>query len=191
MRKGEQPSWVVLDGRWARIQALSPVIPRVMAHNGVSPEVLAAFSAEDLAEIAEHKPTAGEDKPDAIDYAHAWELHVEKIDNDRALPSTDHAVSTEHDFAGALFQRDFLEQALARLRPVLVDKLWPYMEKTDERFRSFTSDDSGDRMARIAGVGVSGRGWWWYRVPSSGPISADSPATDSEVNRLGLPRAGL
>ncbi len=144
-----------------------------MAHNGVPPEILAMFSGEELAEIAEHKPTAGDDKPDAIDYARAWELHVEKIDNDRALPWTDHSVWTEHDFAGALFQRDFLDTALARLGAVVADKLRPYIEKADERFRSFTMDDSGERMARVAGVGVSNRGWWWYRVPSSGPIAED------------------
>jgi hypothetical protein len=144
-----------------------------MAHNGVPPEILAMFSDVELAEIAEHKLQPGEDKPDAIDFARAWELHVEKIDNDRALPWTDHSVWTEHDFAGALFQRDFLDTALSRLDPVVAGKLRPYVEKTDERFRSFTVDDSGDRMARVAGVGASGRGWWWYRVPSSGPIAED------------------
>lgn len=144
-----------------------------MAHNGVPPEILALFSEEELADIAERKPAPGDDKPDAIDFARAWELHVEKIDNDRALPWTDHSVWTEHDFAGALFQRDFLETALSRLSPPVVGKLRPYVEKTDERFRSFTTDDSGDRMARVAGVGASGRGWWWYRVPSSGPIAED------------------
>ena len=144
-----------------------------MAHNGVPAEILAMFSAEELTDIAERKPQPGEDKPDAIDYARAWELHVEKIDSDRALPWTDHSVWTEHDFAGALFQRDFLDTTLSRLDPVVVGKLRPYVEKTDERFRSFTIDDSGDRMARVAGVGSSGRGWWWYRVPSSGPIAED------------------
>ena len=144
-----------------------------MAHNGVPPEVLAMFSDEELAEIAERKPQPGEDKPDAIDYARAWELHVEKIDNDRTLPWTDHSVWTEHDFAGALFQRDFLDTALSRLDPRAVSKLQPYVEEADTRFRSFTKPDSGDRMARVAGVGASGRGWWWYRVPSSGPIAED------------------
>lgn len=144
-----------------------------MAQHGIPPEILAPFSDADLADIARHRPNPGEDQPDAIDYARAWELHVEKIDNDRALPWTDHSVWTEHDFAATLFQRDFLEQALTRLRPVVADKLRPYVTRTDDRFRSFTEDDSGELMARIAGVEPGTRGWWWYRVPTSGPIAQD------------------
>jgi hypothetical protein len=126
------------------------------------------FSDEELADIAEHKPTPGDDKPDAIDIARAWELHVEKIDNDRTLPWTDRSVWTEHDFAGALFQRDFLDTALSRLGPVVVGKLRPYVEKTDERFRSFTMDDSDDRVARVAGVAANAH---LHRAPP-GPASA-------------------
>jgi hypothetical protein len=142
-------------------------------HHGIPPEVLVMFSDEELAEIAANKPKPGDDKLDAIDYARSWELHVEKLDNDRALPWTDRSVWTEHDLAGTLFQRDFLEDALSRLRPELAAKIRQYVAKTDGRFRSFTADDSGDRMAKIAGISMAGRGWWWFRVPTSGPIVQD------------------
>jgi hypothetical protein len=28
-------------------------------------------------------------------------------------------------------------------------------------------------MSRVAGVEPSGRGWWWRRVPETGPIAED------------------
>lgn len=136
-------------------------------------EVRAMFSDAELAEIAANKQTPGDDKLDAIELARAWELHVEKIDNDRTLPWTDRSVWTEHDLAGAMFMRDFVEDALSRLRPELAGKVRRYVAKADDRFRSFTADDSGERMAKIAGVDMAGRGWWWFRVPTSGPIVQD------------------
>ncbi|SFK45249.1 hypothetical protein SAMN05216467_3380 [Cellulomonas sp. KH9] len=35
-----------------------------------------------------------------------------------------------------------------------------------------TVDDDGVRMARVAGR-TGERGWWWFRVPDSGPIVRD------------------
>jgi hypothetical protein len=46
------------------------------------------FDDTELAEIAASKPQAGDDKLDALGLARAWQLHVEKIDNDRAPRTT-------------------------------------------------------------------------------------------------------
>ncbi|WP_156365058.1 hypothetical protein [Sciscionella sediminilitoris] len=48
-----------------------------------------------------------------------------------------------------------------------------YVAEADERYRGFTVEDSGERMAKIAQVEVSERGWWSFRVPDSGPITQD------------------
>ncbi|HEX7659607.1 MAG TPA: hypothetical protein VF444_09015 [Pseudonocardiaceae bacterium] len=141
-------------------------------------EVRAMFSDAELAELAANKLKHGDDKPDALGHARAWEIHVEKIDNDRALPWGDHSVWTEHDLAAAMFIRDFVEDDLRQLRPGLAEKVRRYVTRTDERFKSFTVEDSGQRMGQIAGVrmtgrGMEGRGWWWFRVPTSGPIVRD------------------
>jgi hypothetical protein len=136
-------------------------------------ETLAAFSDAELAELEAAKPQPGDGKPDALGLARAWELHVAKIDDDRALPWDDRSVWNEHDLAGTLFMRDFVEDALARLRPALADKVRAYVDRTDERFRSVTTQDSGLRMGTVAHVEVAGRGWWWFRVPDSGPILQD------------------
>jgi hypothetical protein len=136
-------------------------------------EVRPMFSDDELAEIAANKPMPGADQPDAIGLAVAWARHVEKIDNDRALPWSDRSVWNEHDLAGTMFMRDFVEESFRGLRPELAEKLRRYVAVTDERFRSFTVEDSGERMAKIASVDISGKSWWWYRVPDSGPIVED------------------
>ncbi|MDQ3788230.1 MAG: hypothetical protein M3422_13440 [Actinomycetota bacterium] len=136
-------------------------------------ELHAMFSDPERAEIAEVKPPPGSGESDALGLAVAWAAHVEKIDDDRALPRTDRSVWTEHDLAAALFKRDFVADALGRLRKDLADRLAIYISEADDRFRSFTNDDSGERMAEIAEVDLSGRGWWWFRVPTSGPIAED------------------
>jgi hypothetical protein len=110
---------------------------------------------------------------DAIQLAAAWALHVEKIDLDRSLPWSDRSVWTEHDLAGALFLRDYVEDSLSQLPATLAERMRGYVAESDKRFRSFTVDDSGERMAKIAGVDVSGRSWWWFHVPASGPIAED------------------
>jgi hypothetical protein len=120
-------------------------------------ELRTTLSDADLAEIAANKPKPGDDQPDALGLATAWEHHVAKIDSDRALPWSDRSVWTEHDLAAALFMRDFVENALTRLPPALADKVRRYVAITDEKFRSFTADDSGERMAKIAGIDRAGK----------------------------------
>lgn len=143
-------------------------------HDDLPAEIRALFTDAELAEIDESKPEPdNKDKPDALGLARSWTLHVEKLDHDRALPYTDRTVWTEHDLAGALFMRDFVEDALARLRPALADKVRRYAATADDLFRSFTADDPGDRIAKIARIDLAGRGWWWFRVPTSGPIVQD------------------
>jgi hypothetical protein len=137
-------------------------------------EIRSMLSAKEITEIAAHPLVLADGtESDAIDLAVAWNLHVQKIDEDRALPWSDRSVWTEHDFAGALFLRDRVENVLKKLSPALAAKLRSYVDAADDRFRSFTVDDSGERMAKIAVVDMTGRSWWWFRVPDSGPIAQD------------------
>ena len=139
-----------------------------------SADVRVLFSEAELAEIDTNKiMRADGNEVSAVELARAWERYVKKINDDRALPWEDHSVWTEHDLAGALFMRDYVEDALERLRPELADKMRQYVAKTDDLFKSFTAEDSGERMGRITGVELEGRGWWWFRVPTSGPIVQD------------------
>ncbi|WP_433298428.1 hypothetical protein ACQP2F_43445 [Actinoplanes sp. CA-030573] len=132
------------------------------------------LSAAEVAEIAAHPVVLGESTElDAIDLISAWASHVRKIDTDRALPWEDHSVGNEHDLAAALHIRDFVEQALTALPGPLRQRLADWVAGVDERFSSFTADDPDGKMARIADVDLSGRAWWWRRVPVDGPIVRD------------------
>jgi hypothetical protein len=46
-----------------------------------------------------------------------------------------------------------------------------HVAEADARFRSYTVDDTAGRLAKVAHVGPASRGWWWRRVPDSGPIA--------------------
>ena len=137
-------------------------------------DLRASITEAELAELAaDAVPLPDESKPDAVTLAVAWAKHVSKMDDDRALPYSDRTVWTEHDLAGSLFLRDRLERALAAIRPALRERIDDSVKTADDRFRSYTVDDSGKRIAHIAGVDVAGRGWWWFRVPVDGPIVQD------------------
>lgn len=137
-------------------------------------DIRASFAEEDLAAMAADAVALPDGStPDAVTLAVAWAKHVSKLDADRALPYTDRSVWTEHDLAGSMFLRDNLDRALAALRPPLRERVAAFVQPADEQFRSFTVDDSGERIAVIARVDVAGRGWWWFRVPADGPITQD------------------
>ncbi|GAB2722629.1 hypothetical protein [Kitasatospora kifunensis] len=137
-------------------------------------ELRSLFSDDELAQIAEHRiRVGGTTERDAVELAVAWTGNVRKIDADRSLPSSDRSVWSEHDLAGTLFLRDHLESALNRLPGALRERLIGYVGAADERYRSFTVSDSGQRIEKIAEVDATGRSWWWFRVPSSGPIAED------------------
>lgn len=79
----------------------------------------------------------------------------------------------EHDLCAALIIRDFLQRAIDRLPEEVASKAAAYAAAADESFLSYTVADSGKRMAAVAGMDANGRGWWWFRVPDSGPILRD------------------
>jgi hypothetical protein len=133
-----------------------------------------SFTAEELDEFEAGRLSLSDTvSRTALDLAEAWAANVDKIDVDRTLEASDRTVWTEHDLAGALFLRDHLRQSLNGLRPALSKRLEQHIAETDDRFRSFTVEDSGRRMARIAAVDLAGRDWWWFRVPASGPIAVE------------------
>jgi hypothetical protein len=140
----------------------------------IPPEIRDIFSDTELDEIAAHPVVLGEDHPaTAIELAQDWAGRVQKIDADRALPWSDRSVWTEHDLAGALFLRGFLQKAMDQLSLATREKMQNYVDQADSQFRAYTVDDPAGRMGRIAHVDLAGRPWWWRRVPVSGPITED------------------
>lgn len=139
----------------------------------IPPVIRSMFDDAEIAEIATHRAKLGGTERDAIDLSLAWADSVQKIDLDRALPSSDRSVWTEHDLAGSLFLRDHLQRALEQLPPSVRARMERFVGEADERFRSSTVDDPGERIATVADVEVNGRPWWWFRVPDGGPIAED------------------
>lgn len=132
------------------------------------------FGPEDIADIESRAIPFGRDRSvDALQFAAGWAGRVAKIDADRALPWTDGKVWNEHDLAGSLHQRDFLERVLDELPGPLRERLAAWVARADERFRSYTTDDPDQKMAKVADVELAGRPWWWRRVPVDGPIVQD------------------
>jgi hypothetical protein len=132
------------------------------------------FGPEEVAAIEALAIPFGSDQVvDALQFAAGWGARVAKFDADRARAWSDRTVWNEHDLAGSLHQRDFLEQAVGRLPASLRDRLASWVAEVDERFRSFTVEDPDGKMARIADVDLAGRPWWWRRVPIDGPIVRD------------------
>jgi len=135
------------------------------------------FSEDEIADIKGRPVKWGSgDDADAIGLANAWWLHVEKIDRDRSLPWSDRTVWNEFDLCAAMIIRDMLERSLNNLPATLATKMVDYTAEADNRFRSMTVADSGKRMAAVAELDAAERaerGWWWFRIPDSGPILED------------------
>ncbi|MGW4769837.1 hypothetical protein ACWEO2_17550 [Nocardia sp. NPDC004278] len=132
------------------------------------------FSDDDIADINSSPVRWGSgEEVNAISLTDAWDAHVEKIDQDRALPWTDRTVWNEYDLNAAFIIRDLLESAINSLPAPLGAKMNSYVSEADDRFMSITVEDSGKRMAAVANIDTTGRGWWWFRVPDSGPIVED------------------
>jgi hypothetical protein len=138
-------------------------------------EIRTLLTAAEIDEIEAHPIFFGDNQhsADAIHLAKDWAERVQKFDADRARAWSDRRVWTEHDLAGALFLRDFLQEALEQLSPSLRSRMESYVGRADAQFRSYTVDDPAGKMAKIADVDLAGRPWWWRRVPVSGPITED------------------
>jgi hypothetical protein len=133
-----------------------------------------ALGDVDVAEIERHTiKLATDENRDALRMAAAWEAHVNKIDNDRALPWSDRSVWNEFDLVAALILRDYFQEAVDTLPSRLRERVLALVAPVDDRFRGFTVPDSGKRIAKIGEIDMTGRGWWWFRVPDSGPITED------------------
>ena len=52
-------------------------------------------------------------------------------------------------------------------------KVAAFVGAVDDRYRSFTVEDPSGRMGDVAVRDLTGRGWWWFRIPSTGPIVED------------------
>ena len=152
--------------------------------------ISARFTAAERAVIDEHAhvdPYGTRDN--ALSLTVSWAAHVDKLERDRALPWDDHSVWNEHDLVATMIMRDRLVRALGLIPTELAERLSIVASEVDERFRSFTIEDSGVRITRIANLEAPDtpvpNDWWWHRVPVDGPVAIDLSHYDDAGNYVG------
>ena len=107
----------------------------------------------------------------------AWSQHVDKIKSEVGLSGDDPAVIGDpriwgaHDLPAALYIRDGIASMLADPRQVDDPGRRERLARIDETFRAITVDDQRELLGRLLNEDLGGRGWWWFRVPSTGPIA--------------------
>ena len=136
-------------------------------------ELAIVLDEADRAVIDEHGIELPWGPTNAVELAVRWSNSVAKLDDDRTLSWSDHSVWTEHDLVGALYLRDAVETGLDALPEPARAKVAAFVGTVDDRYRSFTVEDPSGRMGVVAVRDLTGRGWWWFRVPSTGPIVND------------------
>lgn len=100
-----------------------------------------------------------------------WATHVSRLKDEQGESlSTSPNLWNEHDYVAALGIRDFVERGLAVLDPDLGGITRELVSRVDGEYISFTQEGSRDLLARVAGVHVASREWWWNRIPQEGFI---------------------
>jgi hypothetical protein len=106
---------------------------------------------------------------DLVNLLRGWKRHVDKIEHDLPLPSSDRSVWGAHDLVAAVSLRSFLQEGLDELEPELRRRVERVMGEVDERFQSYTEVDEFGLLEQIDGRSNPSRGWWWRRIPKTGP----------------------
>ncbi len=76
------------------------------------------------------------------------------------------------EYIAAVCSRDLLQDVCDRLGRATPRSLVAPMRDADTRFSRATVDDADRLLARFYNVEAH-RGWWWHRVPATGPLAAE------------------
>lgn len=102
----------------------------------------------------------------------AWRQHVEKFVAESRLSGSDPSVQRDarvwgaHDLPAAFHLRDRIQHVLTHDQPPTPEELG----QIDDHFRSTTVEDGRLLIGRLLDEDISGRAWWWQRIPTSGPV---------------------
>jgi hypothetical protein len=117
--------------------------------------------------VVEIGPGRQIDVPSALE---AWRQHVEKMVRDLNLLDSDRTAWGAHDLLAALSLRNFLRRALDTLDDDLAAKVNPLLLTIDEKFISFTEEDTSAVIGLVDELPADSDHWWWRRIPAHGPI---------------------
>jgi len=99
----------------------------------------------------------------------SWGSQVRRLAEESVAGATPRDPRTEHDVVGALHARDRLQQGLNGASDQVRALAAGLVEHFDRVFREATVEDEGGLLEMVTGEPVTGTGWWWRRVPRSGP----------------------
>ncbi|WP_190816524.1 hypothetical protein [Saccharopolyspora pogona] len=159
-----------------------------------SPLVGSNFTADDIDQLSATMVDVAPSRSVALaELIEAWRRHVDKIDSDRARSADDRSVWVAHDLVAALSLRDFVQKGRDLLDSVLRDKVDRHLDQVDSRFLDITEEDARNLVGVVAERDVTTKGWWWHRIPDSGPMREDikhyAAAAEAERNSSRPPSA--
>jgi hypothetical protein len=99
-----------------------------------------------------------------------WKVRVFAGQLERSAMEPDPKVWGADDLAGTLFDRDRVENMLARVPEALAERVRGVVDEFDAEYRAFTVDDAQDEITRVGRVSHERNGWWWHRIPDRGPV---------------------
>lgn len=133
------------------------------------------FSAEDVDRLRNIAvDVAVERSIDLADLLCGWAGHVEKIERDMPLPSSDRSVWGAHDLIAAYAIREFLQSGLGELDGDFRARVELVVSASDEKLRSFTEPDLNSCIEKMTGRVDANRGWWWRKIPIGGPVREEA-----------------
>jgi hypothetical protein len=89
------------------------------------------------------------------------------LEQDQAREAWSNATQHRHDWMGLLYIRDFIDAAMQEQGARIPEVAISWLATVDEFMRSFTEDVAGWNPE--AGPND---GWWWSRLPVTGPVRA-------------------
>lgn len=102
-----------------------------------------------------------------------WYEHVARMERELGLPDSDRSVWGAHDLIAADSLRDFIARGLELVPGGDQSRFMAALSEVDSRFLSYTEVDETGALLRLAGDDSKAHGWWWARIPCSGPIRRD------------------
>lgn len=107
----------------------------------------------------------------AADLALGWAQHVVRLKGEAVGATPSELAWNAWDYVAALVLRELCETHLLKSGRAGADAR-RIVAATDELLRSFTEDDPRGAVRRFADDDA-GAGWWWSRIPTSGPIRTE------------------
>jgi hypothetical protein len=114
-----------------------------------------------------------------ISLVKGWAKHVDRLETEHSSThASDPCSWTVWDYIAALLLRDRIAETITLISDPLGSKTRAWVEKKpDAKLYSFTQADDSGIFARfaseIAEENLFSKGWWWSRVPVSGPVHED------------------